>query len=291
MLAVFLAPLTLLIVVVTREVRDLLQSLGPNGVGEGTLRLWTIVEGPLSALLGPFGLDLAELRRAAMERLGQMSGTLLRQGLMVIGAATGGVVFVVMAAIAFFFGLRDGPALFERSLRWSPLGEADTRRLLEAAHRTIVASFYGVIAVALAQGILCGIGAWIVGLPSPALWGTAAAGASVIPMAGSALAWLPAAIVLFVQGSIGKGIFMLAWGAGVVGTADNLVRPLVVTASMPMNMFLVLLAMLGGVQAFGLAGILIGPVTLTVITTLLDIARERARAGEAHKANEAARDV
>jgi predicted PurR-regulated permease PerM len=104
-----------------------------------------------------------------------------------------------------------------------------------------------------------------------------AAIASVIPFVGSALAWVPASIVLFAQGSIGQGIFMLAWGAGVVGTIDNVVRPLVVTAKMPISTLLVFIAMLGGMQAFGLAGILIGPVTLAVTLALIRIIGETSR--------------
>jgi predicted PurR-regulated permease PerM len=290
MLLVFLGPLTALVVMVSREVRDVLQSLGPNAVDEGPKRLWGMIEGPLNAILSRLGLDVAEVRDAVVARLGQISGTLLRQTFTAIGAATGGVAFVVIAAIAFFFSLRDGAAFYGWALLWSPLGEKHTRMLLDAVQGMIVASFYGVISVALAQGFLCGLGAWIVGLPSPVLWGTGAAGASVIPFVGSALAWVPAAVVLFVQGSIGKGIFMLAWGVGIVGTIDNLVRPLVVTAKMPLNMFLVLVAMLGGIRAFGVTGILIGPVTLTVILILLRIVREKMQAEPTREVPEAAGD-
>ena len=137
-----------------------------------------------------------------------------------------------------------------------------------------MASFYGVVTVAAAQGLLCGLGAWIAGLPSPALWGVAAAVVSVLPLFGSALVWIPAAAVLFLQGAIGRGVFMLIWGAGLVGTIDNFIRPWVVTAKLPVHPLIVFVAMLGGMEAFGLMGILFGPVILAVTMALFRMLRE-----------------
>jgi predicted PurR-regulated permease PerM len=144
----------------------------------------------------------------------------------------------------------------------------------------VMASFYGVIAVAAAQGLLCGLGAWIAGLPSPALWGVAAAVVSVLPLFGSALVWLPAAAMLFVQGSIGRGVFMLIWGAGLVGTIDNFIRPMVVMTKLPVHPLAVFVAMLGGVEAFGLLGILFGPVILAVTVALFRMLHEEMSGGE-----------
>jgi predicted PurR-regulated permease PerM len=145
---------------------------------------------------------------------------------------------------------------------------------LSAVREMVMSSFYGVIAVAAAQGFLCGLGAWIAGLPSPALWGVAAAIVSVLPLFGSALVWLPAAAVLFIQGSTGRGVFMLIWGAVLVGTIDNLIRPWVVVARLPVHPLVVFVAMLGGVETFGLMGILFGPVILAVTMALFRMLRE-----------------
>jgi predicted PurR-regulated permease PerM len=145
---------------------------------------------------------------------------------------------------------------------------------LNTVHDMVMASFYGVIAVAAAQGFLCGLGAWTAGLPSPALWGVAAAIVSVLPLFGSALVWLPAAAVLFIQGSTGRGVFMLIWGAVLVGTIDNLIRPWVVVARLPVHPLVVFVAMLGGVETFGLMGILFGPVILAVTMALFRMLRE-----------------
>ena len=130
------------------------------------------------------------------------------------------------------------------------------------------------------QGLLCGVGAWIAGLPSPLLWGAAAAVVSVLPLFGSALVWLPGAAVLFFQGSVGRGVFMLVWGAVLVSMVDNFIRPMVVTTKLPVHPLVVFVAMLGGVEAFGLMGILFGPVILAVTLALFRMLREEMGAGE-----------
>jgi predicted PurR-regulated permease PerM len=146
--------------------------------------------------------------------------------------------------------------------------------MAEAARAMLVASFYGVVSVAAAQGILRGLGAWIAGLPSPALWGLATSATSVIPVFGSALVWVPASITLLTQGSVGYGIFMLIWGALLISQVDSLVRPWVLIAQVPMNGLVIFITLLGGVQAFGLIGIFMGPVILAATLELLGILRE-----------------
>jgi predicted PurR-regulated permease PerM len=108
----------------------------------------------------------------------------------------------------------------------------------------------------------------------------AAAVVSILPLFGSALVWLSAAAMLFVQGSMGRGVFMLLWGAALVGTIDNFLRPLVVMTKLPVHPLLVFVAMLGGVEAFGLLGILFGPVILAVTVALFRMMREEMDAGE-----------
>jgi predicted PurR-regulated permease PerM len=99
----------------------------------------------------------------------------------------------------------------------------------------------------------------------------------VLPIFGSALVWIPAAALLFANGSWGKGVFMLAWGAGLVASIDNLVRPLVVMSRLPLHPLLVFIAMLGGLKAFGVIGIWVGPVTLGITIALFRILREELR--------------
>jgi predicted PurR-regulated permease PerM len=214
-------------------------------------------------------------------KLEEASAALLRGSLSAASAAGGGVLQFIVAMGAFHVSLLNGPWLHEQVLAHSPLGRSRTEILVETIHGMIQASFYGVVAVAATQGALLGIGAWIAGLPVPALWGLAAMVVSVLPVIGSALVWIPGSILLLSQGKIGMGLFFLAWSAGLVTNADNVVRPLIVMARLPVSGLLVFIALLGGIQAFGLIGIFVGPVTLAVGIALLRMLREEVQSAEA----------
>ena len=273
----FLAPVALIITAIIRELTDAYQALAPGAASETANRLWGAVKPPLEAMAARVGMNGNDLLEAGRERIREAGAAFVGQGVRVLSAASGGVVKTIVAIGVLYFLLRDGEKMRRSVVAWSPLGARHTETLLDSAEQMVTASVYGVIAVALAQGALCALGVWMAGLPSPLLWGVAAAIVSVLPLFGSTLVWLPAAGVLFAQGSIGWGIFMLAWGAGIVGTVDNLVRPLVVGAKSPMHPLVIFVAILGGVEAFGLIGILAGPVTVAVTVTLFGILREEIR--------------
>jgi predicted PurR-regulated permease PerM len=273
-LIAFLVPLTLLVLTVMQELSTAYQALAPAITEQGADGIWARLDRPLATVGKWLGMEPGELRATLLARLQAAGPAMLGKTGAAIGAAGQGVVKIVIAIGTLYCSLLYGRRLRKNVVTLSPLGLRRTETLLETVHQMIIASFYGVIAVAAAQGFLCGVGAWIAGLPSPVLWGVAAAIVSVLPLFGSALVWVPAAIVLFVQGSIGRGVFMLVWGAGLVGTIDNLIRPWVVVTTLPVHPLIVFVAMLGGVEAFGLMGILFGPVILAVTVALFRMLRE-----------------
>ena len=280
LLIAFLVPLTLLVTTVMQELRAAYQALAPGAVEQGAGRIWAALDRPLAAAGKWLGMEPGDLRSLLATRLQEAGSAVLGNTIAVLGAAGGGVVRMVIGIGTLYCTFLYGDRLYQETVALSPLGPRRTSTLLNAVHQMVMASFYGVIAVAAAQGFLCGLGAWIAGLPSPSLWGVAAAVVSILPLFGSALVWLPAAAVLFVQGSIGRGVFMLIWGAALVGTIDNFLRPLVVMTRLPVHPLLVFVAMLGGVEAFGLLGILFGPVILAVTVALFRMLREEMGADE-----------
>ncbi len=114
----------------------------------------------------------------------------------------------------------------------------------------------------------------MLGLPSPLLWGVVTAFFSLVPLVGSAAIWLPAAIILMLSGNWVKGLLLLAWGAGIVAMADNVIRPLVLSETTKSHGLQTFIALMGGLQAFGLIGLFVGPVVLAVTTALFQILRE-----------------
>jgi predicted PurR-regulated permease PerM len=149
--------------------------------------------------------------------------------------------------------------------------------LIATISASIEANIYGVLAVSLAQGTLGAIGYAIAGLPSVIIWSVATALFSMIPLAGAASVWVTATIYLLVAGSWGKAIFMAAWGAGVISTADNVVRPLVLSGRVEIHTLLIFFSLLGGVRAFGLVGLFVGPIIVSVAIALLRILEEERR--------------
>ena len=155
-----------------------------------------------------------------------------------------------------------------------PLTREQSTRLVSRINETIIASVYGGIAVGFAQGLLTGVAFWLLGLPSPALWGTVAALASLIPVVGTGLVWVPATAILLLSGHWMKGLTLSICGAAVIAQIDALVRPYIVSGRAKINSLLIFFALLGGVKAFGLMGIFIGPVIVAVTIVLLDMLRE-----------------
>ena len=111
-------------------------------------------------------------------------------------------------------------------------------------------------------------------MPSALLLGVATAVCSLIPFVGTMLVWLPAAIYLMATGHLWKGIILIIWGSVVVGTIDNIIRPLVIGSRVELHPLLLLFSLLGGLQVFGFIGIFIGPVVISVIAALITLLRE-----------------
>jgi len=218
-----------------------------------------------------------DLRSELLGWLEQVSSYLLKQ---LTGAAGNLVSFIVNGALAFFtlfFLFRDGRRVLRRMSVMTPLRPAQIEKLTGEVGKTITASVYGGLAVAMAQGILTGMAFWVLGLSSPILWGIAAAIFSFVPLIGTSIVWLPAAIFLFVSGHWIKGLVLLGWGAGVVGLADNVIRPYVISGHVKFHPLYIFFSLLGGVQAFGILGLFIGPVVVAIAQALFSLFREEIR--------------
>ena len=199
---------------------------------------------------------LAELRRLAepMKDFAYSSGAAIGSGLLQL-------TFSVF--IAFFF-YRDGDGIISRVR--SAVNRIAPKRgahMLEVAGDTTRAVVYGILGTALAQGVLMGIGLYIAGIKAAPLLGLVTFFLSPIPV-GPPLVWLGAGAWLFSEGQTGWAIFILAWGALVVSTIDNVLKPMIISRGSDLPFVLVLLGVLGGVVAFGFIGVFLGPVLLAL---------------------------
>ena len=181
-----------------------------------------------------------------------------------------GVGFLLTFYLFFYF-LRDRHAALQTIRSLSPLPEEKTNRLLGRVSDTICATVYGTLLVAAMQGLLGGLMLWWLGLSAPLLWGVAMAVLAVVPMLGAFVVWVPAALFLALAGSWGKALILTLWGLIVVGGSNNLLYPILVGNRLKLHSVLVLLSVVGGMILFGPAGLILGPVVLTVTAVLLEV--------------------
>jgi predicted PurR-regulated permease PerM len=221
--------------------------------------------------------DLGELNLHALilNNLQRLSGYLATRSAEVVKQFSAFVFNLGVAIFTMYFLFRDGATLMTRLKRAIPLPEAEADEVLGRMQETIHATLYGGLAVAVSQGALGGIAFWIVGLPSPLTWGAVMFFFSFLPVVGAAIIWVPAAIVLMAQGSVGKGLFLLLWGALVISTVDNVLRPWVIGGRTRVPTVLIFFSVLGGVKLFGFIGVVMGPVVLSVALALAEIFRRK----------------
>jgi predicted PurR-regulated permease PerM len=222
-------------------------------------------------------LSALDLRAELQSRLEQLSAWIVRSA---ADVAKNLGSFIVDAAISFltlFFLFREGRRVRLTIAALLPLDSARVDRLFANISDAISANVYGVLAVAVAQGTLIGAAFAALGISSPILWGLVTAACSLVPVVGTSLVWLPASIVLVASGHWVKGLILLIWGAAFVSLADHLIRPYVVGERVKLNTLFVFLSLLGGIKAFGILGVFVGPLILSVTFALLAMLREEMR--------------
>ncbi|HVN32081.1 MAG TPA: AI-2E family transporter [Thermoanaerobaculaceae bacterium] len=207
-------------------------------------------------------------------------------GKLVLGAFDAILTFVMVIFLLFFF-FKDGKEMARALFELLPTDQAGRQRMSGSLQSMLAAIFRGSLLCAVAQGLTGGIGWAIAGLPSPALAGTAMAILSLLPVGGTAIVWLPGAIYLWAADRHGSAIFLLAWGVVVASfLADNVLRPFLIRGGEELSTLVVFLGVFGGLAAFGLLGIFIGPVALVLATTLIQVMRQAAKTGEPSPAGE-----
>ena len=199
--------------------------------------------------------------RAQIDALGLTDTNLLKA---VAGGIGRNVAKFGLAVFALFFLYRHGDNVLAQfrgvATRW--LGEA-ARGYIQAVGITVRAVVFGIVLTALAQGVLAGLGYWVAGIAAPVLWGVITALVSLIPFLGPVV-WIGLSLGLLAHGETQAALGLFLWGALVVSWVDNLIRPLVISGSTRIPFLLVFLGVLGGLNAFGLIGLFLGPVLLAV---------------------------
>jgi predicted PurR-regulated permease PerM len=223
----------------------------------------------------PFYDTIEPYRETILDKAGKLVES--ASGFLINGlqdAAMGTVNFIFMLFIllyTMFFFLLDGHKLLEKILYYLPLEDEDERRLLKRFTSVTRATIKGTAVIGVIQGTAAGIALAVVGIPSAVFWGTVMTVLSIIPGIGTALVWLPAAIILAAQGMWGKAIGLTLFCGLVVGSIDNLLRPRLVGKDTEMHDLMILLSTLGGIALFGITGFIIGPIVAALFVTVWDM--------------------
>jgi predicted PurR-regulated permease PerM len=258
-------PLTWLIGIVVDQAPDALRRLQTS---------------PLVARVGQLrvgGFDVgAEVAKASGTLVSWLSGQLF----VFVGNATSAALNLVIAFFGLYYMLRSGGHMWSATRGYIPFSPQTSDALRDRFFSVTQATLLGTALVATIQGGLVGVGFWVVGLPNPLFWGTVTAFASILPVLGSALVWLPAMLVLLAQSRFGAAATMAVIGGGVASNIDNLIRPLVYRRVSNIHPMITLVGAFAGVRYFGLLGLLLGPLAIAYLFELLRFYREEYAGGE-----------
>ena len=223
----------------------------------------------------PYFDQIAPYREMALQKAGEMVGGISGFLINSLSSATVGTmnfIFTLMVMLyAMYFFLMDGEKLIQKILYYLPLEDMDERRMLERFTSVARATLKGTAVIGILQGGVAGVAFAVVGIPSAVFWGVIMVVLSIIPGIGTALVWVPAAILLGAAGHMAAAVGLAVFCAVVVGGLDNLLRPILVGKDTQMHELLIFFGTMGGIVMFGMVGFIIGPIIAALFITVWDI--------------------
>jgi predicted PurR-regulated permease PerM len=269
-----IVPFSLVGMAVTTEAVALYERISEgNFLGDA----FTYIEKTIPAVseyMERFGVDLQRLQERLSGAAVSVSRFIASQ-MVNIGQVTAAFIldFLLMFYILFFF-LRDGNRMVAGLIRALPFGDMRERRLFGKFAQVSRATVKGTLVIGVIQGSIGGVLFWILGITAPVFWGVIMMILSLLPAVGAAIVWGPAAIIMIARGNTLKGVILIIVGTLIIGLVDNVLRPILVGRETRMPDFLVLIATLGGLTAFGVSGFVLGPILAALFLTVWDIFAE-----------------
>ena len=223
----------------------------------------------------PFYEYLEPYRAEVLERAGKVVGSVSNWVVGGLSQATLGTANFIFMTFVFlytmYFFQMEGGKLVRRILYYLPLNGDDESLMLHKFTSVSRAMIKGTLLIGILQGGLAGIAFAVAGLENAVFWGTVMAVLSIIPSVGSSLVWIPASIILIMQGNTAAGIGLLAFCGVVVGSLDNVLRPILVGKDTQMHELMIFFGTLGGIFMFGIPGVLIGPLIASLFITVWEL--------------------
>jgi predicted PurR-regulated permease PerM len=199
---------------------------------------------------------------------------------LVVRTTSYAILGLVVALTTMYYVLMDGPGLARRVERIAPLEPRHTRALIKEGREVGRDALLGTLATAIIQGILAGTGYAALGVPEPVTWAVATSLASFLPVIGTMIVWVPLTGYLLVEGHPIRAVLLAAWGVLVVTSlADYVIRPRIVGARGHGHPLLTLIALLGGIEVLGLAGLIVAPIVMSVFVAAFRLYEREVRTG------------
>ena len=267
-IVVFITPLAFVVISLINELSDIVRTAPAQ---------FSQIADPANPLLGKvsewmqkrFGIDPLTVQTIALEQLKNAGSAVLERSLGVVRNLVGAIVKAFFVIFTMYYLFRDGERIVKILPTVLPFTAEQSSMIIRRTNEVISASVYGVVTIATLQGFLGGFAFWVLGVPSPILWGVVLAFVCMIPVLGSFLVWIPASIHLMLTGHWTKAILLIAWGALVISTVDNLLRPRLIRSGTKLHELFIFFSVLGGLSVFGLLGIVLGPIVLAITMALL----------------------
>jgi predicted PurR-regulated permease PerM len=287
-LIVFVLPVIAIVAAVTAEAGEVYQTLrsGDFSIAEMYASLAARVP-QVTALIESAGIDVEGLASQLSSSAVTVSQFIASRALALGQDTLRITIFFFIMLYLLYFCLKDGQQIIEATIHALPFGDERERHLLERFAEVSRATIKGTLVIGIVQGAIGGIAFAALGLQAPVLWAVVMALLSIIPALGPAIVWLPASLLLMFDGRLAAGIALFAIGAIIISLVDNLLRPILVGRDTKMPDYLILLSTLGGLTAFGLAGVVIGPIIAAFLLSVWAMAAEEFAALEsAHQRGE-----
>lgn len=222
--------------------------------------------------------DVAVVQARAQLFLEESAGLIAAYALSIGGTALGFFLSFGVGLYVTYFLLRDGRQIGRAVIAGLPLEREIADRLAERFISIVRATVKGSVVVGIVQGFLGGLTFWIVGVPSAALFGVLMALFSLVPALGSAIVWIPVAVWLLASGEVWQGLVVIGSGVGIIGMADNILRPILVGRDTGIPDWIILVTTLGGISVMGLSGIVVGPLIAGLFLACWSILQEQRQA-------------
>lgn len=268
-----LLPLTLVTLAVVNEASKFAQQLQDHGGNLLDPNSPTISRA-LYWLSQYVDVEQFRSRDFLVERLRNMSGTIANRTLGFVGGLVGAVVQVFFIIFTMYYFFRDGENIRHGIYKMLPTDPKQSHEIFVRTRDVVGASVYGVVVIAVIQGAIGGIAFWLLGLPSALLWSVVMMLLCLIPLLGAFVVWVPAALYLAATGAYLKAGILAFVGAVIIGSIDNFLRPRLVGEKTRLHELLIFFSVLGGLQVFGVLGIVLGPVVVVVTLALIDVLRQ-----------------